>query len=194
MKICDLNENQSKMHFTICGWWAHELFMRQVLDYSAGNQNVNTPDSRYHVDCNLHIVFNRDVLQRELNMIWLSIYVYRNYLASGGGGGGHCSKLKSIWFWNSLYNLIYLHLLRDCSCVRMYGGATKLHSWEVIIGTAHGLVPSGDRPLPERMLTEIDVFHIASLSHTELTCLCVSMFVSSNLEWIVCSCINSSYF
>ena len=34
---------------------------------------------------------------------------------------------------------------------------TGLHSWSVNIGSGNGLVPSGNKPLPEPMLTQISV-------------------------------------
>ena len=40
------------------------------------------------------------------------------------------------------------------------------HWWEVNIGSGNGLVPSGSKPLPEPMLTQI---HIVSLGHNELS-------------------------
>ena len=39
-------------------------------------------------------------------------------------------------------------------------------SWN--IGSGNGLVPSGNKPLPEPMLTQISRRHIASLGHNEL--------------------------
>ena len=37
------------------------------------------------------------------------------------------------------------------------------------IGSGNGLVPSGNEPLPEPMLTQIYVHHMASLGHNGLT-------------------------
>ena len=45
---------------------------------------------------------------------------------------------------------------------------TGLHWWAVSIGSGNGLVPSGNKPLPEPMLTQI-CHHMASLGHNELT-------------------------
>ena len=45
------------------------------------------------------------------------------------------------------------HLLWNCSQVN----GTELRQWEVNIGSGNGLVPSGTKPLPEPMLTQIYV-------------------------------------
>ena len=45
--------------------------------------------------------------------------------------------------------------------------ATGLHWWSVNIGSGNGLVPSGNKPLPEPMLTQ-NCCHMASLGHNEL--------------------------
>ena len=42
-----------------------------------------------------------------------------------------------------------------------------LHWWSVNIGSGNGLMPSGNKPLPEPMLTQISV-EMASLGHNEL--------------------------
>ena len=41
------------------------------------------------------------------------------------------------------------------NCTNMH--VTGLHWWSVKIGSGNGLVPSGNKPLPERMLTQIYV-------------------------------------
>ena len=48
--------------------------------------------------------------------------------------------------------------------------ATEQLWWRVNIGSGNGLVPSGNKPLPEPMLTQIHVAcdHMASLGHIEL--------------------------
>ena len=46
-----------------------------------------------------------------------------------------------------------------------------LHWWPVNIGSGNGLVPSGNKPLPEPMLTQI-CHHMASLGQNELKCQC----------------------
>ena len=43
--------------------------------------------------------------------------------------------------------------------------ATRPHRWLVNIGSGHGLVLSGNKPLPEQILTH----HLVSLGHNELT-------------------------
>ena len=43
-----------------------------------------------------------------------------------------------------------------------------LHWWSVNIGSGNGLVPSGNKPLPEPMLTQISCRHLASLGPNEL--------------------------
>ena len=48
-----------------------------------------------------------------------------------------------------------------------YMNVTGLHWWSVNIGSGNGLVPSGSKPLPEPMLTQI-CRHMASLGHNEL--------------------------
>ena len=45
------------------------------------------------------------------------------------------------------------HLLRNCPDMNVTG----LHWWSVNIGSGNGLVPSGNKPLPEPMLTQINV-------------------------------------
>ena len=45
---------------------------------------------------------------------------------------------------------------------------TELHWWSVNIGSGNGLVPSGNKLLPEQMLIQI-CRHMASLGHNELT-------------------------
>ena len=49
------------------------------------------------------------------------------------------------WWWR--------HLLRNCPNMNVTG----LHWWSVNIGSGNGLVPSGNKPLPEPMLTQISV-------------------------------------
>ena len=46
---------------------------------------------------------------------------------------------------------------------------TRLHWWSVNIGSGNVFVPSGDKPLPEPMLTQISITIMVSLSHNELT-------------------------
>ena len=57
------------------------------------------------------------------------------------------------------------HLLGNCLNMNAIG----LHWWSANIGSGNGLVPSGNKPLPEPMLTKIPVAHMASLGHNELT-------------------------
>ena len=45
------------------------------------------------------------------------------------------------------------HLLWNCPNINVTG----LHGWSVSIGSGNGLVPSGNKPLPEPMLTQIAV-------------------------------------
>ena len=45
-----------------------------------------------------------------------------------------------------------------------------LHWWSVNIGSGNGLVPSGNKPLPKPMLTQISWRHMVSLGHNELIC------------------------
>ena len=45
------------------------------------------------------------------------------------------------------------HLLWNCPDMNVTG----LHWWSVIIGSGNGLVPSGNKPLPEPVLTQISV-------------------------------------
>ena len=48
--------------------------------------------------------------------------------------------------------------------------ATEPHHWDVNIVSGNGLVPSGNKPLPEPMFTQICVcHHLVSLGHNELT-------------------------
>ena len=51
----------------------------------------------------------------------------------------------------------------NCSHVN----ATRLHWWEVNIGSGNGLVPSGTKPLPVPMLTHIYAAIMASLGHNK---------------------------
>ena len=44
---------------------------------------------------------------------------------------------------------------------------TGPHWWSVNIGSGNGLVPSGNKPLPEPMLAQIIPDHTASLGHNE---------------------------
>ena len=46
---------------------------------------------------------------------------------------------------------------------------TRPYRWLVNIGLGNGLVPSGNKPLPEPMLTQIFVTVSMSLGHNELT-------------------------
>ena len=55
------------------------------------------------------------------------------------------------------------HLLWNCPNMNVTG----LHWWSVSIGSGNGLVPSGNKPLPEPMLTQI-CRHMASLGLNEL--------------------------
>ena len=45
---------------------------------------------------------------------------------------------------------------------------TELHLWSVNIGSGNGLVPSGSKPLPEPMLTQISSHHMELLGHKKL--------------------------
>ena len=45
------------------------------------------------------------------------------------------------------------HLLRNCPDMKVTG----LHWWSVNIGSGNGLVPSGTKPLPEPVLTQISI-------------------------------------
>ena len=55
------------------------------------------------------------------------------------------------------------HLLWNCPNMNV----TELHWWSVNIDSGNGLVSSGNKPLPEPMLTDL-CRHMASLGHSEL--------------------------
>ena len=55
------------------------------------------------------------------------------------------------------------HFLWNCPNMNVTG----LRWWPVNIGSGNGLLPSGNEPLPETMLTQI-CRHMASLGHNEL--------------------------
>ena len=60
--------------------------------------------------------------------------------------------------WNSNFQIDFSdwwlrHLLWNCPNMNVIG----LHWWSVNIGSGNGLVPSGNKPLPEPMLTQISV-------------------------------------
>ena len=57
----------------------------------------------------------------------------------------------------------FRHLLWNCPNMNVTG----LQWWSVDIGSGDGLVPSGNKPSPEPMLTQI-CCHMASLGHNEL--------------------------
>ena len=63
-----------------------------------------------------------------------------------------------------------------------------LHWWSVNTGSGNGLVPSGNKPLPEPMLTQISR-HLASQGHNEFTVISnyIPNFlwdvISKNLHW-----------
>ena len=74
--------------------------------------------------------------------------------------------------WNFRYVIFQMdfsdwrlrHLLWNCPNIHVTG----LHWWSVNVGSGNGLVPSGNKPLPEPMLTQISR-HMVSLGHNELT-------------------------
>ena len=43
------------------------------------------------------------------------------------------------------------HILKNCPNMNV----TEFHWWSVNIGSGNGLVPSGNKPLPEAMLTPV---------------------------------------
>ena len=57
------------------------------------------------------------------------------------------------------------HLLSNCPNMNVAG----VYWWSVNIGSGNGLVPSGNKPLPEPMLTQI-CRHMVSLGQNELIC------------------------
>ena len=57
-----------------------------------------------------------------------------------------------------------VYLLWNCHQVNVTG----LHWWSVNIGSGNGLVPWGNKPLSEPMLTQISCRHMASLGHNKL--------------------------
>ena len=60
--------------------------------------------------------------------------------------------------------------LRYLLCNSPYMNFTVFYWWQVNIGSSNGLVPSGNKPLPESMLTQLDLSrHMASLGHNVLT-------------------------
>ena len=65
------------------------------------------------------------------------------------------------------------HLLWNCPNMNVTG----LHWWSANISSGNGLVLSGNKPLPEPMLTQI-CRHMASLGHNELT-----LSVTTLNEW-----------
>ena len=79
----------------------------------------------------------------------------------------HCATINSLALGKSEWNIRYVihcniqtdfsdwllrHHLWNCSNMNV----TRLHWW-VNIGSGNGLVPSGNKPLPEPMLTQISV-------------------------------------
>ena len=63
--------------------------------------------------------------------------------------------------------------------------ATRPYWWSVNIGSGNGLVPSGNKPLPEPMLTKIFVDHMVSLGPNELK-QCQSIInwtIGNKLQW-----------
>ena len=84
-------------------------------------------------------------------------------------------KMAAILFWpgcinslapgrfelNFMYVILKLILVTDVwgiSCrIALIWIATGLHWWSVNIDSGNGLVPSGNKPLPEPMLTKIPV-------------------------------------
>ena len=56
-------------------------------------------------------------------------------------------------FSNSFYIIVAWALMWTCSQVNI----TEPHKWKVNIGSGIGFVPSGNKPLPEPMLTQIYV-------------------------------------
>ena len=58
----------------------------------------------------------------------------------------------------------FMHFLWNCPNMNVIG----IHWWSVNIGSSNGLVPTGHKPLPEPILTQI-CRHMASLGHNELT-------------------------
>ena len=73
------------------------------------------------------------------------------------------------------------HLLWNCPNMNVTG----LHWWSVNIGSGDGLVPSGNKPLPEPMLTQISVRH-----HWCAQWLCTEQHLGKNIIHIMTKIIN----
>ena len=61
------------------------------------------------------------------------------------------------------------YLLRNCPQMN----ATKPYWWSVNIGSGNGLVPSGNKPLPEPMLTQIYVVNLVVTWSNETWLICI---------------------
>ena len=76
---------------------------------------------------------------------------------------GWCCNLKLI---KDSYLVLFLW-----NCLQV--NATRSHWWVVSIGSGNGLVPSGNKPLPEPMNVDPDLWHqshhMMSLDHNQLT-------------------------
>ena len=63
---------------------------------------------------------------------------------------------------------------------------TGLHWWSVNIGSGNGLVPSGNKPLPEPVLIQISCRHMVSIGHNELSCIClIAMKFMVHIAWSI---------
>ena len=95
---------------------------------------------------------------------WVTFIVTSEHISANIAGNNHTKKFNSLapgkFEWNSRHNFQtdfsdwwLRRLLLNCPNMNVIG----LCWWSVNIGSGNGLVPSGNKPLPEPMLTQISV-------------------------------------
>ena len=111
--------------------------------------------------------------------IWLVPWSHQLHFSIDSLGPGKFKWNFRYVIWTDYSDWWLGHPLWNCPNMNVIG----LQWWSVNIGSGNGLVPSGNKPLPGPMLTQI-CRHMASIDHNELT------KWSCKLLW----CINYVYF